>query len=66
MDELDVLVKAPAEVCANQDGLVQFERRFNYEVQSALGITHNVKLVGPGEIQRSEGQAELVADKRTL
>jgi phenylacetate-CoA ligase len=66
MDELDVLVEAPAEIYGNQERLVQLEKRLSYEVQSALGITCNVKLVGPQEIQRSEGKAERVIDKRTL
>jgi phenylacetate-CoA ligase len=66
MDELDVLVEAPAEVYGNKDGLIQLEKRLSYEVQSALGITCNVKLVGPREIERSEGKAVRVVDKRTL
>lgn len=66
MDELDVLVEAPAEVYGNQDHLILLERRLTFEVQSALGITCKVKLVGPGEIERSEGKAVRVVDKRTL
>ena len=64
LDELDVLVEAPAEVYGNQDHLVQLEKRLSFEVQSALGITCNVKLVGPREIERSEGKAQRVIDKR--
>ena len=66
MDELDVLVEAPAEVIGNQDRLVQIEKRLSYEVQSALGIVCKVKLVGPREIARSEGKAVRVVDKRTI
>ncbi len=66
LDELDVLVEAPAEVYGNKDGLIQLEKRLSYEVQSALGITCNVKLVGPREIERSEGKAVRVVDKRKL
>jgi phenylacetate-CoA ligase len=66
MDELDVLVEAPAEIYRNQGRLVQLEKRLSYEVQSTFGISCNVKLVGPREIQRSEGKAERVVDKRTL
>jgi phenylacetate-CoA ligase len=66
IDELDVLVESPAELYRNQGRLVQLEKRLSYEVQSALGIICNVKLVGPREIQRSEGKAERVVDKRTL
>ena len=35
-------------------------------MQSALGITCNVKLVGPREIDRSKGKAVRVVDKRKL
>jgi len=66
LDELDVLVEASAEIYGNQDRLIQLEKRLNYEVQSALGITCNVKLVGPREIARSEGKASRVVDKRRL
>ena len=66
MDELDVLVEAPAEAYANQEHLVQLEKRLRFEIQSTLGITCNVKLVGPREIDRSEGKAVRVVDKRKL
>ena len=66
MDELDVLVEVSAEIHGNQDRLVQLEKRLRYEVQSALGITCNIKLVGPRAIERSEGKAVRVVDKRTL
>jgi phenylacetate-CoA ligase len=66
IDELDVLVEAPAPIYQNRGRLLQLEKRLSYEVQSALGITCNVKLVGPREIQRCEGKAERVVDKRTL
>jgi len=66
MDELDVLVEAPAELCGNRDRLVQHERLLSHEVRSALGISCNVKLVGPRQIERSEGKAVRVVDKRRL
>jgi phenylacetate-CoA ligase len=66
MDELDVLVEAPAEIYGDQDRLIQLEKRLSYNVQSALGITCKVKLVGPREIARSEGKAVRVVDKRSL
>jgi phenylacetate-CoA ligase len=39
MDELDVLVEAPAQIYGDQQRLVQFEKRLSDDVQSALGIT---------------------------
>jgi phenylacetate-CoA ligase len=66
MDELDVLVETPAEIYGNRERLVQLEKRLSFDVQSALGITCQVKLVGPREIARSEGKAVRVVDKRTI
>jgi phenylacetate-CoA ligase len=66
MDELDVLVEAPAQIYSNQERLVQLEKRLSYDVQSVLGITCKVKLVGPREIPRSEGKAVRVVDKRKM
>jgi len=65
MDELDVLVEASADVYGNQQRMIPLEKRLRFEVQSALGITCNVKLVGPREIARTEGKAMRVVDKRT-
>lgn len=64
LDELDVLVEVSAEAYQNQEHLVQLETRLSYEVQSALGITCKITLVAPHEIQRSEGKAVRVVDKR--
>jgi phenylacetate-CoA ligase len=64
MDELDLLVETPAEIYGNREHLVQLERRLSFDVRSALGITCQVKLVGPREIARSEGKAVRVVDKR--
>jgi phenylacetate-CoA ligase len=66
VDELDVLVEMPAEIFGNQDRAVQLEKRLTYDVQSALGITCKVQLVGPRQIARSEGKAVRVVDKRRI
>jgi phenylacetate-CoA ligase len=65
-DTLDILVEAPPKIYGHQDHLIQLEKRLSYEVQSALGITCQVKLVGPRAIERSEGKAVRVVDKRAL
>jgi phenylacetate-CoA ligase len=36
------------------------------DMQSALGIACRVQLVGPKQIQRSEGKAVRIVDKRRL
>ena len=66
LDELDVVVEVPAELFGNAEQLTQLEKRLSFDVQSALGITCNVKLVGPRAIERSEGKAVRVVDKRRL
>ena len=66
LDELDVLVETTAETFGSAERLVQLETRLRYEVQSALGISCNVKLVAPKELQRTAGKAVRVVDKRTL
>jgi phenylacetate-CoA ligase len=66
MDELDVLVEVQAQVYGNPEHLIQLEKRLSFEVQSALGITCNVKLVAPRAIERSEGKAMRVVDRRTI
>jgi phenylacetate-CoA ligase len=66
LDELDVLVEAQAHIYGNQEHLIQLEKRLSFEVQSALGVTCNVKLVGPREIERSQGKAVRVVDRRKL
>jgi phenylacetate-CoA ligase len=66
MDDLEVLVEASANIFSNEAHLVQLETRLKFEMQSALGITCNVKLVAPRELQRSEGKAVRVVDKRKL
>ena len=66
LDELDVLVEASSYTFGSRENLLQLEKRMNNEVQSTLGITCNVKLVGPGIVERSEGKAVRVIDKRTL
>jgi phenylacetate-CoA ligase len=66
MDVLDVIVEARAEICGNHDRLVQIEKGLSHEIRSALGISCNVKLVGPRQIARSEGKAVRVVDKRRL
>ena len=66
MDELDILVEVPSAIFEDKERLVQLERTLSYDVRSALGITCKVQLVGPKQIERSEGKAARVVDKRNL
>ena len=66
MDELEVRVEVSAEIFQDPAQLTQLQRRLSHEVQSTLGITCKVQLVGPKQIARSEGKAVRVVDKRRL
>ena len=71
MDELTVLVETSEPTVAGNpaDNLNEtlrgtLQHRLAQEFQSALGISCTVRLVGPREIQRSEGKAVRVIDRR--
>jgi phenylacetate-CoA ligase len=66
LDELHVLVEAPAALFETPERLSQLERRLAFGVESALGISCKVQVVAPRQIQRSEGKAVRVVDKRRL
>jgi len=42
------------------------ERKIRHNIESTLGLTCKVRLVEPKSIQRSEGKAKRVIDKRVL
>jgi phenylacetate-CoA ligase len=66
LDELDVLVEAPAAIFDDAERLGQLERRLIYSMESLLGITCKITLLGPKQIQRSEGKAVRIVDRRRL
>ena len=47
-------------------GMASAERRLEAELKSLLGIVADVKLVEPGSIERFEGKAKRVIDRRNL
>ncbi len=66
LDEMTVLVELSED--AFTDEVRKMEQMNNYirsAIQSTLGIAVKVKLVGPKSIQRFEGKAVRVIDKRT-
>jgi phenylacetate-CoA ligase len=66
MDELEVWVEVATDTYGHHDRVIQLEQRLREEIRSALGITCHVTLVGPRALERSEGKAVRVVDKRTL
>ena len=62
MDDLEVRVESAGD--ASQHG--ELERSLKANLHSALGIGCTVRILGPGEIARSEGKAVRVIDNRRI
>jgi phenylacetate-CoA ligase len=69
LDTLEVQVEVTESRFANADEvkvLQSLERQILKDMKDYLGITAKVKLVGPKSLQRSEGKAQRVIDKRNI
>ena len=67
LDDLEVWVEVSEEVFADEiRGLEALEARIRNELHNALGIAARVRLVEPRSIQRSEGKAKRVVDRREV
>jgi len=67
LDELEIQVEVNEGIFSDQiKRLEDIERKIEKEIESALGISVKVKLAEPKSIQRSEGKAKRVIDKRKL
>lgn len=67
LDELEVLVEVEERYFSDKiRELDQLTKKIAKTVQSALGLAVKVKLVEPKTIERSEGKAKRVIDKRKL
>lgn len=67
MDELEILVEVEERVFSDEVRKLQdLEDRIRKEISSILGISAKIKLVEPKTIERSEGKAKRVIDKRKL
>jgi phenylacetate-CoA ligase len=67
LDKLSLLVEVDERVFADTVGqLESFTHRVQAALESALGLGIDVKLVEPRTIERSEGKAKRVIDKRKL
>ncbi len=66
LDTLTVLVEMTEEMFSDEISVLEQEKRkIRAAIQSMLGISADVKLVAPKSIQRFEGKAVRVIDKRT-
>jgi len=69
LDTLEIHVEVSEEVLSNSDEvkvLQKIERRVSKDIKDYLGVTARVKLVEPKTIQRFEGKASRVIDKRNI
>jgi len=66
LDYLTVVVEAPQSTVGDSDRRGQLQTDLAQELNSALGISCAVRLVGPQEIQRSDGKAIRVIDNRII
>jgi phenylacetate-CoA ligase len=67
LDELDILVEVEEKIFSDEiKKLTALEEKIRKEVESILGIFVRVKLVEPKTLERSEGKAKRVIDKRIM
>lgn len=67
LDELEVQVEISDEVFSDEvRKLETLGRHISKELESALGVAVKVRLVEPKSLERSEGKAKRVIDKRSL
>ena len=67
LDVLEIQVEVNESVFSDQiKGLEGLAKKIEHEIKDLLGVSCKVKLVEPKSIQRSEGKAKRVIDKRKL
>ncbi len=67
LDELEVWVEVSEKMFSDEiRQLEEVERKIHHKIESTLGINVKVKLVEPKTIERSQGKAKRVVDKRDL
>ena len=67
LDDLEIWVEVSEQIFSDEIRRLEgLERKVRAEIESVLGIIARVKLVEPRSIQRSEGKAKRVVDRREL
>jgi phenylacetate-CoA ligase len=67
LDQMEVQVEVTPEVFSDKIGaLERLNEKLMYAIEQTLGLRANVRLVEPHSIQRSEGKAKRVIDRRSL
>ncbi|MCL5025483.1 MAG: phenylacetate--CoA ligase [Chloroflexi bacterium] len=67
LDDLEIWLEVSPEVFSDEmRGLERLEQQVRRELESVLGISARVKLVEPRSIERTEGKAKRVIDRRLM
>lgn len=67
LDSLEVWVEMSQGLFSDEvKRIEELERKIRHQIESTLGISAKIKLVEPKTIERSEGKAKRVIDKRKL
>lgn len=67
LDTLEIMVEMSADFFSDEVREIEaLENRIRRDVESVLGITAKIRLVEPKSIERSEGKAKRIIDKRKL
>ena len=67
LDTLEIQVEVSEKVFSDEIRELQnLEKRIKKDVKDYLGVTAKVKLVEPKKLQRFEGKAQRVVDKRNI
>lgn len=67
LDQIDILVEMSPEIFSDEiKQLETLQKKIKQEIMAVLSVSANVKLVEPNTIERSEGKAKRVIDKRGI
>ena len=67
LDEIEIQVEVDESVLSDVTrAMEQLRKRIHDELRSELGISAHIKLVEPRSIERSEGKAKRIIDKRMI
>ncbi len=67
LDELEILVEVEKKIFSDEIKQLRIlEDKITREIESVLGVSAKVKLVEPKTLERSEGKAKRVIDKRVV
>ena len=67
LDEIEIRVEVEEAIFSDVTrAMEQLRKRIHDELKSELGISAQIKLVEPRSIQRSEGKAQRIIDKRSI